>query len=186
MPYVNHYSFHIVDRDWGHSRSRSVAIRHSRPKSCSTAMSGSPVRPRTLASVHERGKLFHAHLRSRRLRADRRHLVRSSDDRAVARGLRAVDLFGVSVLRARSGRADAGAGFAISIRITNWSTVAISSSRRRAHGRSVSSADRPHPPRMDLRTVKTILGYQRRPRYRRAAEKDRRRGKSPSRDLCTI
>ncbi len=30
MPYVNHYSFHILDRDWGHITSRSVDIRHFR------------------------------------------------------------------------------------------------------------------------------------------------------------
>jgi hypothetical protein len=40
--------------------------------------------------------------------------------------------------------------------------------------------------RMDLRTVKTILGYRRRPRTGPDAASASRDGKSPSRDLCTI
>jgi hypothetical protein len=40
--------------------------------------------------------------------------------------------------------------------------------------------------RMDLRTVKTILGYQRRPRYRPRRGQKAPGWKSPSRDLCTV
>jgi hypothetical protein len=40
--------------------------------------------------------------------------------------------------------------------------------------------------RMDLRTVKTILGYQRRPRYRPRRGQKAPSWKSPSRDLCTV
>jgi len=32
MPYVNHYSFHILDPDWGHITIKSVAIPPSPPK----------------------------------------------------------------------------------------------------------------------------------------------------------
>jgi hypothetical protein len=31
-PYVNHYSFHILDHDWGMSASRSAGIHHSPPR----------------------------------------------------------------------------------------------------------------------------------------------------------
>ena len=38
MPFVNNYSFHIVDRDWGMGPSRSVGIVHFLRKSFSTVM----------------------------------------------------------------------------------------------------------------------------------------------------
>jgi hypothetical protein len=45
--------------------------------------------------------------------------------------------------------------------------------------------DRSRAP-LDLKTIRTILGYQRRPRYRKRKKADRPNGKSRSRDLCMI
>jgi hypothetical protein len=42
--YVHHYSFHILDRDWGHMTSRCPGIRRSVRRSSSTATSMWPVR----------------------------------------------------------------------------------------------------------------------------------------------
>lgn len=45
--YVNHYSFHLVDPQWGHVRSRCPAIPRSAHRSSVTATSMSPASPGT-------------------------------------------------------------------------------------------------------------------------------------------
>jgi len=63
MPYVNHYSFHILDPDWGH-----VTIKISGHPPFPSP--GDPQRPRICGmpgkegwnSIHERGKLLHANI----------------------------------------------------------------------------------------------------------------------------
>jgi hypothetical protein len=86
--FVNHYSFHILDPEWGHMTIKmsghppfGAQIIHRRPR----------VRHRRRASgqhpIRQGGQLFHPHRRPRSAGPDRRHLVAARDDRAADPGV---------------------------------------------------------------------------------------------------
>src|SRR6266566_2686322 len=121
MPYVNHYSFHILDPDWGHL---TIKISGHRP--------------------HQGRKLLYYYLRRRRSGEDRRHLVRAPGYRAIEPGLRALDLR-LCMLRARLRRTEAQRVplpiFQLSDRIQSKPGLRGG----RAHGPGVSGPDRSQP-----------------------------------------
>ena len=94
MPYVNHYSFHILDPDWGHLTikisghppfpAQVMLVERPRIRRLSGAQSG--------PAIYQGRELLYEDLRRRRLGEDRRHLVRTSGYRAIEPGLRALDL----------------------------------------------------------------------------------------------
>jgi hypothetical protein len=101
-PYVNHYSFHILDRDWGHVTIKisghppfpaQLILNGHEYVACQGAQGGH--------QVHQGRQLFHHYRQHIRLRKDRRDLVRAAGYRAIERGVRTVDLPLLLVLRAR-------------------------------------------------------------------------------------
>src|SRR6266403_2170795 len=105
MPYVNHYSFHILDPEWGHL---TIKISGHPPFPAQVILN----RHEYVACaqgwhhLHQGGKLLYYDLRRRRSGQDRRHLVRAPGYRATEPGLRALDLR-LCMLRARLRRAEA-------------------------------------------------------------------------------
>jgi hypothetical protein len=104
--FVNHYSFHIMDPQWGH-----VTIKMSgHPPFAAQVIPGRPrVRRRSSQRGGDRlystGQLLHRSGRPRGPGSGRRHLAATRDDRASQPGLRPVDLFGLPVLRPGPSRA---------------------------------------------------------------------------------
>ena len=98
--YVNHYSFHIMDPQWGH-----VTIKMSRhpPFPAQVILNGPRVRrgrgPGGGDRVRQGGQLFYWHRGSAGPGPGRRYLVAGCGYRAPGPGLRPVDLPGVPVLR---------------------------------------------------------------------------------------
>ena len=93
MPYVNHYSFHILDADWGHL---TIKISGHPPFPAQVMLNGPRIRRLPGAqgglALYQGRQLLYDDLRRRRLGEDRRHLVRASGYRAIEPGLRALDL----------------------------------------------------------------------------------------------
>jgi hypothetical protein len=174
-PYVNHYSFHILDRDWGHltikisghppfpaqvilnghewvaCQARRAGIRFTKDGNCFTHISD----PAALARIADT----------------------LSDDRTIGRLRQASErwIYSACVCFALDLEEQRQTGFRY-----QYSNYQLEYSRNLvftvgAQMDQVFQAliDRTRA-RMDLRTVKTILGYRRRPRYRT------RRGKAPT------
>ena len=84
MPYVNHYSFHILDADWGHL---TIKISGHPPFPAQVILNGHEyvacqARKAGIVFTKEGGPLYHRSL-TPRVWEDRRHLVRAPGYRAI-------------------------------------------------------------------------------------------------------
>src|ERR1700760_338470 len=143
MPYVNHYSFHILDPDWGHL---TIKISGHPPFPAQVMLNGHEYvacQARKAGLGFTKELLYH-HLRRRRLGEDRRHLVRASGYRAIEPGLRALDLQ-LCLLCPRLRRAQAQRLPLPILQLPNRIQSQPGLPGRRAHGPSVSGPDRPQP-----------------------------------------
>src|SRR6476619_7240622 len=98
--FVNHYSFHILDPEWGHmtiKMSGHPPFGAGHPQRARVRRRRGPGRQPRLC---QGGQLLHPHRRPRRPGSDRRHLVAARDDRATGPGHRPVDLHRLPMLRA--------------------------------------------------------------------------------------
>jgi hypothetical protein len=101
--FVNHYSFHIMDPTWGHV---TIKISGHPPFGAQVILNGHEYvacagEKAALGFAKEGNCFIHSGQRARAPGSDRRHLVRSRDDRAPEPGHRPVDLHRVLVLRAQ-------------------------------------------------------------------------------------
>jgi hypothetical protein len=106
--YVNHYSFHIMDPQWGHLPIKmsghppfgaQIILNGHEYVACAAQSAG--------IGFTKEGNCFHRGGRPAWPGSGRRCLVATSDCRAPEPGLRSVDLFGLPVLRAGPCRAGA-------------------------------------------------------------------------------
>ena len=101
--FVNHYSFHIMDPEWGHV---TIKMSGHPPFSAQVILNGHEYVAAAAQAggigFTKSGQLLYRSRRCRRPGSGRRHLVAGRDGRAPEPGLRPVDLFGVPVLRAGS------------------------------------------------------------------------------------
>src|SRR3954469_5560346 len=107
MPYVNHYSFHILDPDWGHL---TIKISGHPPFPAQVILNGHEyvacqARKAGIAFIKQ-GNCFTTISDAAGLAKDRRDLVRTTGYSATEPGLRALDLQ-LCVLRPRLRRAEA-------------------------------------------------------------------------------
>ena len=186
LPYVNHYSFHILDPRWGHvtikvsghppfpaqmilngheyvaCRARKTGIRFVKEGNCFTHVSD----PLALAAIADT----------------------LSDPRTVGRLRQLCDhwIYSACLCFALDREEQQRSGFRY-----QYSNYQIEYSRNLVFtvGAKMDRVfqaliDRSRAP-LDLNTIKTILGYPRRPRYRQRRHQAPR-GKSRSRNLCTI
>jgi hypothetical protein len=187
MPYVNHSSFHILDREWGHL---TIKISGHPPFPAQVILNGHEwvacqARQAGIRFIKE-GNCF-THI------ADPAGLAQIADTLSDARTigrLREVCerwIYSASLCFALDFDEQGRSGFRYqcSNYQLEYSRNLVFTIGGRMDQVFQALIDRTRT-RMDLRTVKTILGYRRRPRYRPAAGRNRRDGKSPSRDLCTI
>lgn len=173
-PYVNHYSFHLLDADWGHVTIKisghppfpaQIILNGHEYVACQARTTGLPFRKDGNCFTHS---------------SDPAHLARIadtlSDDRTIGRLRQVADrwIYSACLCFALDLEEQRGSGFHY-----EYSTYQVEYSRNliftigdRMDQVFQALIDRSRT-RMDLRTVKTILGYQRRPRYRP------RRGKGP-------
>src|SRR6266704_2354908 len=90
LPYVNHYSFHIMDAQWGHI---TIKMAGHPPSSIGHADHPERARVRRLPShqtpshLHQGRQLLHSDCRPHRPGQDSRHLVRSTDCMAPGPGV---------------------------------------------------------------------------------------------------
>jgi hypothetical protein len=101
--FVNHYSFHIMDPTWGHV---TIKISGHPPFGAQVILNGHEYvacagEKAALGFAKEGNCFIHSGQRARAPGSDRRHLVRSRDDRAPEPGHRPVYLHRVLVLRAQ-------------------------------------------------------------------------------------
>ena len=86
--FVNHYSFHIMDPQWGHL---TIKMSGHPPFGAQVILGRPRVRRRTGTGERDRirqgGQLLHPHRRPRSPGPDRRHLVAARDDRATGSGV---------------------------------------------------------------------------------------------------
>lgn len=86
--FVNHYSFHIMDPEWGHM---TIKMSGHPPFGAQVILGRPRVRrrrgPRGRDRFRDGGQLLHPHRRPRRPGSDRRHLVAARDDRATDPGV---------------------------------------------------------------------------------------------------
>jgi len=96
--FVNHYSFHIIDPEWGHL---TIKMSGHPPFGAQVILNGHEWGRLPGADgrdrVHQGGQLLHRSGRPAGPGAGRRHLVAARDDRAPAPGLRSLDLLGLPV-----------------------------------------------------------------------------------------
>jgi hypothetical protein len=107
MPYVNHYSFHILDPGWGQI---TIKISGHPPFPAQVILNGHEyvaARRAKRESALQKRQLFCSYPDLAGPGEDRRHLVRTTDYRAAKPSLRALDLYHLPVLRARPRRAEA-------------------------------------------------------------------------------
>ena len=86
--FVNHYSFHILDPEWGHM---TIKMSGHPPFGAQVILNGHEYVAAAARAAGDRvrqgGQLLHPHRRPRRPGPDRRHLVAARDDRAPGPGL---------------------------------------------------------------------------------------------------
>src|SRR6266550_9523128 len=142
-PYVNHYSFHILDPEWGHITIKisghppfpaQVMLNGHEYVACQARKSG--------ISFTKEGNCF-THISDAAGLAKIRHLVRATDCRAAESGLRALDLYHLLVFRARPGGAEAKRVSLPVFQLSGGVQPQPDLRDRRAHGPGVSGADRP-------------------------------------------
>jgi hypothetical protein len=167
MPYVNHYSFHIRDRDWGHL---TIKISGHPPFPAQILLNG-----HEWAACHARkaGILFtkegncFTHISD--LAGFARIADTLSDDRTIGRLREACERWIYSACLCFALDLDeqqrSGFRYQYSNYQLEYSRNLVFTVGGRMDAVFQALIDRTRR-RMDLRTVKTILGYQRRPRYR--------------------
>ncbi len=100
-PYINHFSFHILDRDWGHI---TIKISGHPPFPAQIILNGHEYVERQAvkagADVHKREELFRRLVRRQYIHGDSRDLNLGRGFRAVHRGVRPLDLQNLPTLRA--------------------------------------------------------------------------------------
>ena len=138
MPYVNHYSFHILDPDWGHL---TIKISGHPPFPAQVILNGHEyvacqARKAGIAFTKE-GNCFTTISDAAGSGEDRRHLVRAPGYRAIEPGLRALDLQ-LCVLRARLRRAEAQRVSLPVLQLSDRIQSKPGLRGRRAHGPGVS------------------------------------------------
>ena len=167
MPYVNHYSFHILDRDWGHL---TIKISGHPPFPAQVILNGHEwvacqARRAGLQFTKE-GNCF-THISD--IAGFARIADTLSDDRTIGRLREACErwIYSACLCFALDQDEQQRSGFRY-----QYSNYQLEYSRNllftiggRMDQVFQALIDRTRR-RMDLRTVKTILGYQRRPRYR--------------------
>ncbi len=107
-PYVKHYSFHILDPDWGHI---TIKMAGHPPFGAQIILNGHEYVACQARKAHltftKDSNCFYPHHQRRAPGEDRRHPGRRAGHRAADPGLRTMDLFHVFVLCAGLGRARA-------------------------------------------------------------------------------
>jgi hypothetical protein len=167
MPYVNHYSFHILDRDWGHL---TIKISGHPPFPAQVILNG-----HECVACHARkagirftkeGNCF-THISD--LAGFARIADTLSDDRTIRRLREACERWIYSACLCfaldRDEQQRSGFRYQYSNYQLEYSRNLVFTVGGRMDQVFQALIDRTRR-RMDLRTVKTILGYQRRPRYR--------------------
>ena len=100
VAFVNHYSFHIMDPEWGHV---TIKMSGHPPFGAQVILNGHEYVAAAARAAgigfSSSGQLLYRLRRSRGPGLGRRHLVAGSDCRAPEPGLRPLGLFGLSVLR---------------------------------------------------------------------------------------
>ena len=187
MPYVNHYSFHILDPDWGHI---TIKISGHPPFPAQVILNGHEyvacqARKAGIGFTKE-GNCFTHISDAAGLAKIADTLSGPADYRAAEPSLRALDLYHLLVLRARPGGTGAERVSLPVLELSDRVQPQPDFRDRRPHGAGLSGVDRSQPRAAELETVKTILGYQRRPRYRISEKRGRPNGRSRSRDLRMI
>lgn len=175
MPYVNHYSFHILDRDWGHV---TIKISGHPPFPAQVILNGHEwvachARRAGLPFTKEGNCFTHV--------SDAAGLARIadtlSDARTIGRLRKVCDRWIYSACLCFALDLDeqqrSGFGYQYSTYQLEYSRNLVFTVGGRMDQVFQALIDRTRT-RMDLRTVKTILGYRHRPHYRR------RRGKTPT------
>ena len=170
--FVNHYSFHIID---SHHRSRLRPRDDQDVRSSALRRPGHLERPRAPRRtsccgrhrVQEGGKLLHGDLRSRRPGRGARDLVAPRGCRAPRPGLRPVDLYRLSVLRARPRRPGAsGFSYSYSVYQVEYSRNLLFCSGAEMEAVFDAVVDRTRS-RLDVKTLRTLFGTKQRPRNKR-------------------
>ncbi len=179
MPYVNHYSFHILDRDWGHL---TIKISGHPPFPAQIMLNGHEwvachVRNAGIPFTKE-GTCF-THISD--LAGFARIADTLSDERTIGRLREACERWIYSACLCfaldRDEQRRSGFRYQYSNYQLEYSRNLVFTVGGRMDQVFQALIDRTRR-RMDLRTVKTILGYRRRPRYRR-----RRGKKEPTWDV---
>ena len=140
-PYVNHYSFHILDPDWGHL---TIKISGHPPFPAQVMLNGHEYvacQARKAGIGFTKEEIVLLHHRRRRPGEDRRYLVRQRTVGRLRQTLRALDLLPPALLRTGSGGAEAKRVSLPVFEFTRSSTAATCCSDRRADGRDISSPD---------------------------------------------
>ena len=104
-PYVNHYSFHILDPDWGHF---TIKMSGHPPFGAQVMLNGHEYvarQARKTAIDFSKQDMLYYDPQRRRPGESRRYLVSGRDCRALAPALRALDLYHLPLFCSRSGRA---------------------------------------------------------------------------------
>jgi hypothetical protein len=167
MPYVNHYSFHILDRDWGHL---TIKISGHPPFPAQVILNGHEwvaCHARTAGiRFTKEGNCF-THISD--LAGFARVADTLSDDRTIGRLREACERWIYSACLCFALDLDeqqrSGFRYQYSNYQLEYSRNLVFTVGGRMDQVFQALIDRTRR-RMDLRTVKTILGYQRRPRYR--------------------
>ena len=122
--YVNHYSFHLMDPQWGHV---TIKMSGHPPFAAQVMLNGHEYRRLSGAGRRDRfqqgRQLFHRGRRPERPGSGRRYLVAARDCRAPEPGLQPVDLHRVPVLRSGHRRGGCAAGSATTTPSTRSSTA---------------------------------------------------------------
>ena len=165
-PFVNHYSFHIMDPTWGHV---TIKMSGHPPFGAQVILNGHEYvacQAQAPASVSpRRATVSPAIADPDAPGSDRRHLVAARDYRAPEPGLRPVDLHRLPVLRPGPRRAGAQRVplrlLGLPGRVQPQPAVRV----RRADGAGVRPDGRPHPcPGWTCPALRTLFGAKQRPR----------------------
>ena len=167
MPYVNHYSFHILDRDWGHL---TIKISGHPPFPAQVILNGHEwvacQARKTRIRFTKEGNCF-THISD--LAGFARIADTLSDDRTIGRLREACERWIYSACLCFALDLDeqhrSGFRYQYSNYQLEYSRNLVFTVGGRMDQVFQALIDRTRA-RMDLRTVKTILGYRRRPRYR--------------------
>ena len=163
--YVNHYSFHIMDPQWGHV---TIKMSGHPPFAAQVMLNGHEYVACQAAGrrdrFHQGRQLFHRGRRPERPGSDRRHLVPARDCRAPEPGLRTVDLHRLPVFRPGHRRAvlRSGFGYAYSVYQVEYSRNLLFADGERMQRLFDTVVDRTRS-RLDVPRLRTMFGAKQRP-----------------------